>query len=420
MDTAEQFKFLNSKLWIETTQVNYISPEKLKHLITNYGFKKTDWNNSLEAKIVALRKVNSFPLFLNSIDKNFWFFPTDEIMESINKIEKQGERLFSLVKKNVSFTKAFSRDAQYEEAIMSAIFEGANTTRSEAKKFIANRMTPVNKAQWMILNNFKANEWIQENRNLPLTKEIVLRVHEIVTRNTLEKSDAPYCGVFRDDDVVVGNALIHKGVDIGIIEPAIDEVIELVTNNKRYIHPLLKGILLHYFIAYIHPFFDGNGRTARTLFYLKCLKHNLDWVNFLSISAALKEPGKGYENSFKLVKENDWDLTYFIIYSLRSLDRALEIVEKKIDKLCKIPMLKDAIKLNDDQIALLQRLYLHPLRVIDVKEHAENIRKSDESARLELKELVVNDLMFENKHKKRSLFVINKEKVDELLSDLGS
>src|SRR5690606_18093352 len=169
-------------------------------------------------------------------------FPTDEITKNINKIEKQGERLYNLVRKNVSFTKAFARDAQYEEAIMSAIYEGANTTRSEAKKFIVNKMTPVNKAQWMVLNNFRANEWIQENRNLPLTKEVILRIHEIVTKNTLDKEDEPYCGVFRDDGVVVGDPSVHRGVDVELIESSIDEVIQLVTNNQRYIHPLLKGI----------------------------------------------------------------------------------------------------------------------------------------------------------------------------------
>lgn len=416
MDTTEQFKFLNSKLWIETTQTNYMAPNKLKHLVVNYGYKRSDWSDSLEKKILALRKVNSFPLFVESIARNFWFFQTDEIVKSISKIEKQGERLFSLVRNNISFTNAFARDAQYEEAIMSAIYEGANTTRSEAKKFIVNKQMPVNKAQWMIFNNFKANEWIKEHRELPLSKEIVLKIHEIVAKNTLDEEDAPYCGVFRDDDVVVGNASIHRGVDVSLINPSLDEVIELVTNNQRYLHPLLKGIILHYFVAYIHPFFDGNGRTARTLFYFKCLKHGLDWVNFLSISAALKEPGKGYENSFKLVKENDWDLTYFIIYSLKSLDRALEIVERKIDKLCQIPGLKNFIKLNDNQISLLQRLYLHHLRLIDVKEHANNIEKSDESARLDLKELVALDLLFEEKHKNRSLFYINKEKVDELIT----
>ena len=413
MDASEQFKFLNSKFWIETTQAKYVAPEKLKHLISTYGYKRSDWNKFLGKQILSLRKINSFPLFMESIDKKFWYFQTDEILKNVTAIEKKGEELFRIVRSNMSFTKAFARDAQYEEAIMSAIYEGANTTRSEAKKFISNRESPASKAHKMVLNNFKANEWIKDNKSIPLTKEVVLRIHEIITIGTLEKEDEPYCGKFRDDEVVVGNASIHKGIDEGLINDAIDEAIQLITNNQRYLHPLLKGIILHYLIAYIHPFFDGNGRTARALFYFKCLKHGLDWVNFLSISSALKEPGKGYENSFKLVKENDWDLTYFIIYSLKSLSRALDIVEEKVNKLCSIPNLKDSLSLDDTQITLLQRLYLHTERIIDVKEHAANIGKSDESARLELKDLVAKDLLFEQKFKKKSYFIVNKEKIDE-------
>ncbi len=420
MDSVEQFKFLNSKFWIETTQAKYIEPSKLKHLITNYGYKRTDWSQGLDKQVEGLRKINSFPLFVSSVEKNFWYFQTDEITERITLIEKKGEKLFRIVQKNMSFEKSFELDAQYEEAIMSAIYEGANTTRSEAQKFISNKEKPESVAHWMVLNNFKANEWIKNHCNLPLTKEIILDVHKIITKNTMSKEDEPYCGKFRDDGVVVGNENIHRGVDVEKIIPALEEVIDLVTNNKRYIHPLIKGILLHYFIAYIHPFFDGNGRTARTIFYFKCLKHELNWVNFLSISAALKEVGKGYENSFKQVKENDWDLTYFIIYCLKSLERALEIVEEKIQKLCMIPKLKDHLNLSLTQISLLQRLYLHHLRMIDVKDHAKYIGKSDESARMELKKLVALDLLFEDKIKNRSYFYVNKQKLDQEIEDFSS
>lgn len=416
MEASEQFKFLNSDLWIETTQTNYVAPSKMKHLVTKYGYKRSDWGSFLESQVLGLRKINSFPLFMNTIQKKFWFFQTDEILKNLTCIEKKGEALFQQVRANMSFTKAFARDAQYEEAIMSAIYEGANTTRSEAKKFITNKESPESKAQWMIYNNFRANEWIKDHRNLPLSKEVILKIHETVTVNTLDAEDAPYCGKFRDGGVVVGNENIHRGVDHNLIGSAVDEAIDLITNNQRYLHPLMKGIILHYLIAYIHPFFDGNGRTARTLFYFKCLKHNLDWVNFLSISSALKEPGKGYENSFKLVKENDWDITYFILHSLKSLERALDIVEGKVEKLCEIPKLKKLLSLDDSQIALLQRLYLHSDRVIDVKEHAQNIQKSDESARLELKALVVLDLLFEEKLKNKSYYYINKEAVDEQLA----
>lgn len=415
MDNKETFEFKNSDLWIETTQSEYIAPDKVKHILNNYGFKRTDWEKGLKDKIINLRKTNAFPLFLESINKKFWFYPTDEIYQRISKLEKRGEKLYQEVcNKSFVLKDDFEVNAQQEEAITSAIYEGANTTRSEAKKFInSNDNTPRSIAHWMILNNFLANNWINENKKLPLSKEIVLTLHEKICKNTLDEEDAPFLGKFRDDKVVVGNEKTHVGVDHGLITKSLDEAIEIITSERRYLHPLLKGIILHYFIAYIHPFFDGNGRTARTLFYFKCLKHDLNWVNFLSISASLKAPGKGYENSFKEVKNNDWDVTYFIIYCLKSLEKALEIVEGKVENLLKIPTIMNPFNLSKDQVLLLQRGYLYKYRSFSIKEHAENIGKTDESARIELKELVAHNFLFEEKRKNKLFFTVNRDEIDE-------
>lgn len=85
-------------------------------------------------------------------------------------------------------------------------------------------------------------------------------------------------------------------------------------NHPRFLHGLIKSILFHYFIVYIHPFFDGNGRTARTLSYFIGMQNNLKFLELLSISADLKQHGNKYETSFDLVQKYNLDLTYFILY----------------------------------------------------------------------------------------------------------
>jgi len=112
-------------------------------------------------------------------------------------------------------------------------------------------------------------KWIKESSGKSVKNEIILQIHEIVTRNTLEGDDINFHGKFRNDAVYIGT---HQGVNHLRIEESLNEAIQIVVNNKRYLHGLIKGILLHYFIGYVHPFFDGNGRTARTLFYFKCIK----------------------------------------------------------------------------------------------------------------------------------------------------
>jgi len=203
-----------------------------------------------------------------------------------------------------------------------------------------------------------------------------------------------YVGTFRDDVVYIGE---HTGIEYQQIEQALGEAILQCTQNRRFIHPLTQSILLHYFIAYIHPFFDGNGRTARTIFYLNGIKHNLNFLELLSISASLKHHGKRYERSFENAANHEGDLTYFIDFSLESLKAALKAVSSKVVFLQNIWTLKDKLKLSDHQIVLLQKLALHKHRLVTINEYAKNINKSHEMARQLLKQLAGNNLLIESK-----------------------
>src|SRR3989442_1483013 len=136
----------------------------------------------------------------------------------------------------------------------------------------------------------------------------------------MEGDDANFSGKLRNDKVFVGP---HEGINHTLIEQAINETVALTTKNPRYVHPLVRGILFHYFIAYIHPFFDGNGRTARALFYFKAMRNSLDYIQLLSVSAYLKEHGSQYEKAFEKVVANEYDVTYFIDFCLDSIHSAL-------------------------------------------------------------------------------------------------
>ena len=286
----------------------------------------------MKKQIQRCRKIGAIPFFFDSLDKKFWYFPSDSINRKLHKVESAGNRLFDLIENHNSFKKEFFTNAAIEEAITSAIYEGANTTRAKAKALIAKGKQPRNKDEYMLINNYKTMKWIKENTKLPITNELILKIHETVTANTLEGDDAGFCGKFRNDVVYIGK---HEGVLHTKIEEFLKEAIDLTTNHPRFLHSLIKGILLHYFIAYIHPFFDGNGRTARTFFYVQAIKNNLKFVELLSISADLKEHGKRYERSFDLVEEHGYDMTFFIDFCLDSLITAITKVESKI-KLSKI------------------------------------------------------------------------------------
>lgn len=407
MKAKENFEFLNSDIWLGYTQQRYLSPEEIRYRLNQQGQSREDWAN-LKARIVGTRKISAVTLFLDSIAPKFWFFPSDAVNRKIDEIERIGKDLDQRIRRQNVFKNDFLLDSRIEEAITSAIYEGAHSTRAQAEKLIASGSVPKNKDEWMLVNNVKAMKWINENRQRPLSKEVILQLHKIVTENTLDGDDENFAGKFRNDKVFVGP---HEGVDHRLIEKTIDEMIEQTTNNRRYFHPLIKCILVHYFIAYIHPFFDGNGRTARALFYFKAMRNGLGYVELLSVSAYLKEHGQQYEKSFGKVVENDHDVTYFIDVCLDSMLSALKEVSRKVEYLLRFTGLREQFGLSDHQVGLMQRMALHKFRTVSTEEYAAQIDKSREHARKELKQLVALDFLREEKVSKKNVYKVNADKL---------
>ena len=367
-----------------------------------------------QKKIQTLRKTNAVSFFLSSMDKRFWYFPSDSINKKIYKIETLGNELYKQLQ--APFKKEFLKNSSVEEAVTSAIHEGANSTRSQAKALIASRARPKNKDEQMLLNNFHAMEWIKENSSLPISNELILKIHQIVSKDTLDGDDANFCGKFRDAPVYIAT---HEGPSHQQIEKALEEATRLITNHPRFVHRLIQGILAHYFIAYIHPFFDGNGRTARALFYFQTMRSGLKFVELLSISANLKTHGKRYARSFDLVKEHDLDMTFFIDFCLDSLVAALEKVERKIVHLMDNSKFAQSEGLSVNQGLLLQRTSLNKHRGVTIEEYAKNINKSREVARKDLKDLAGKGLLREKKQGKKFVYHLRKKVLKEKVAGSG-
>lgn len=419
MSTKETFDFLNSPTWIKYTHENYRTLDEIQYRLKDTDLTHTDWEE-LQKNFIKYRKTSCVPFFLESIQKKFWFFPADCIAKKAEQLEKRGIQLHQKIIQNANFKEEFFLDSMVEEAITSAIYEGANSTRAKAQELIATEQLPKNKDEWMLINNYHAMQLIKKNRNKSLSVDLIKEVHEIVTRNTLEVDDANFSGRFRNDAVYVRSSLNevkHEGVKHDLVESSLNEAIQITTNNQRYFPAVIKGILLHYFIAYVHPFFDGNGRTARAVFYFKAMKNNLSFVELLSVSAYLKNHGKQYEKSFEKVVQNDFDITYFIDFNLDALLEAVEAVEKKVNYLLSLTMLREELKISENQVGLLQRLALNRFRKITIEQYAARIDKSREIARQELKQLSKLKLLVEKKDGKKFTYQIDKAELDKLLTD---
>ena len=221
-----------------------------------------------------------------------------------------------------------------EEAIYSSQMEGAATTRKVAKDMLRRQMSPKDKSQQMIVNNYQTIRFIVENKQTPLTPELVLHIHHLMTDKTLnEPNDA---GRLRtNNEVVVEDGITHEVVHT---PPPFEELPTFLkelckyfneTNARVFVHPIIRGIIIHFMVAYMHPFVDGNGRTARALFYWYMLKQGYWLTEYLSISRVIAMSKKSYEKAYQYVEADDDDLGYFIAYNLKVLDQVAKLHQEE-------------------------------------------------------------------------------------------
>ncbi len=284
-----------------------------------------------------------------------------------------------------------------EEAIYSSKMEGASTTRVVAKEMLRKKKSPQNKAQQMIVNNYTTIRYIVEHKDEPLTEEGLLYIHRLITEKTLDKPED--AGRFRtNNNVVVANMV--EG-DIVHTPPSFEEISEFVTtlcnffnndNPRVFIHPIIKGIIIHFMVAYMHPFVDGNGRVARALFYWYMLKENYKLTEYMSISRVIAKSKNSYEKSFRYTENDENDIGYFVTYNLEALEISFQqlrnyIQQKQREKKAATAFMK-AGNVNQRQALVLQRLTEESDTIMTVKDVQDLFSVSSMTARKDLSDLV--------------------------------
>ncbi len=193
-----------------------------------------------------------------------------------------------------------------EEAISSAQLEGAATTRKIAKDMLAKERPPQNDDERMILNNYQLMKHAKYNQGEDLSVALICEFHGIATAGIDEDDIRP--GHIREtDDIFVGgagNEIVHQPPQAALLPDRLEALCRFANDRhdgqggRHFIHPLVKAIILHFMLGYEHPFRDGNGRTARALFYWFMLKSDYWPFEYISISALLKEAPMQYGRSY--------------------------------------------------------------------------------------------------------------------------
>ena len=306
-----------------------------------------------------------------------------------------------------------------EEAITSSQLEGAATTREEAKAMLRSGRQPRDKSERMILNNYYAMEAIRDLRGIDLTPERVFDLHRIVTEGTLDDPGA--AGHLRQPDerinvvTVDHTTVLHEPPGAETL-PGRMELLCQFANATRddgpFVHPVIRAILLHYMLGYDHPFVDGNGRTARALFYWSLARSGYWLMEYVSISRLLKKAPARYARAYLYSEADDNDTTYFIIHQLDVIEQAIHALHEYLARkmaeqrgaeelLRHAPTLSN--RLNHRQVALLTHALRHAGYGYTVVSHKRSHRVTHQTARTDLQQLV--DLNLLEKAKRGRAFV---------------
>ncbi len=223
-----------------------------------------------------------------------------------------------------------------EEAIASSQLEGAVTTREVAKAMLRAKRKPRNQSERMILNNYRTIQEILTLKDAPLSIEMIMHIHKTISSNTLEQPE--YEGSFRKNNEV---KVVDVTGEVFYDPPLHEKIDELMrefckfansVNEKDFMHPITRGIILHFLIGYIHPFTDGNGRTARAIFYWYLLSRGYWLIEFLSISRIIVKSPSQYARAYLFTEYDENDLTYFIDYNLKSMELAMKSLKEYIHR----------------------------------------------------------------------------------------
>jgi Fic family protein len=359
----------------------YLHWDKLRYHTPPDGFSNEQWWLAIKKQRQSMFK--QLPLS-DKHQKPFQYLTNDFITEALHRID-QSVATFNQMPEQIGNMETKNRyyvNSLIQEAFTSSQLEGASTARIVAKEMIRTGRLPCDRSEQMILNNFSAMKRINTLTDEPLSTELVFDIHQLVTEKTLDDSSA--AGRFRKATEKVHvidmyNEVFHDPPPAKQLEERMTAMCDFANDKtpKYFIHPVIRAIILHFWLAYDHPFVDGNGRTARALFYWLMLRERYWLFEFISISQIIVKAPSKYARAFLYTETDDNDLTYFIHYHLNIILQAIkalyEYIERKTKKLQAIEnQLRGIIVLNHRQRALISHALRHPRHRYTIKSLRKN------------------------------------------------
>ncbi len=396
----------------------YLHWDEVRHRTPPLGLTHEEWWMGLR----YTRRMSAKFLPLKDTKGNYFSFSVpDLVSDLLHQIDRGGGTIVSLPEQ---VTSPEQRDryvvrSLIEEAITSSQLEGAVTTREVAKKMLREDRRPSNRSERMIVNNFKTMGHILNLKDQPLTKELVFDIHRELSEGTLDIQDG--AGRFRrkNEDINVSDidgTVFHKPPPSDELESRMEAMCDFANGKttEGFLHPVIRAIILHFWLAYDHPFVDGNGRTARALFYRQMLHSDYWMFEFISISQFLRKAPTRYAMAFLHSETDENDLTYFLIHQIEVIKRALKelhdyVARKSSETRACILALQRFPELNHRQQTVIAHAIRHPGFAYTIAGHGKSHKVVYQTARTDLLQLAELGLLDQGKAGRALVFYSPKD-----------
>ncbi len=411
---------------LSNAQKEYVYWDKFRH----YQFPNNITPEEAWALLKLRRSANEKTPITSVSGGSFTYSITKRLHQKLNFVDTNGAGFlahFSTMPSDAAASK-YIISSLAEEAIASSQIEGANTTHKVAKEMILSERKPRNRSEQMIVNNYLAIQKMVEWKDLDLTESILLDLQKILVNQTTD--DSSIIGRFRtdEDDIVVHDPMTGEIAHIPPKEKTMRSELQklimyanaLEDDDEEFTHPVIKATILHFWFAYLHPFADGNGRSSRAISYWFLLKRNYWLIEYISVSRAIMQSRKAYDNAFLYSENDDNDVTYFLLYIAEAFKKSIiqfrahwEEQTRETDELKKTTAVLG--QFNVRQIAVLTYFLSHSDEYTDAITHQNTHGISQPTAHNDLAFLVKKGYLTQTRKGKRFVYMPNISKIKKIL-----
>jgi Fic family protein len=335
---------------------------------------------------------------------------TNKIVRMLSKIAAAREVILNspLIPK---WEVALRREAIIHSAHSSTAIEGNRLSLEQVSKLAqGRRISATRKDKQEVLNyiNTLNKIGILTKHNV-LTEKDFLKMHRMVTKDTLD--DPADCGMYRKRYVVVANArsgeVVYRPPKNEDVPKLVKDLIEWVNSKQtQELDSIIEAGIAHYEFVRIHPFIDGNGRTARILATWILYTRGFDTKQFFSLDDYYDADRPAYYAALQSVHQGTGDLTKWLEYFVEGVDASVAVVKERVIRLSSERLRKakkGQIALTERQMKIVE--FINQRGKITNRDVQRMFKLSDEGALKEIKKLIKLDVI-ESHGKGRSLHYV--------------